>query len=87
VCEQIGDPATSKGPVERKVVRIVTPGTLTDASLLPERDDRTLLALAPARRSRGTGPKDPLIGLAWMVLASGECWLAEVALQQEDSPS
>jgi len=80
VCEQIGDPATSKGPVERKVVRIVTPGTLTDASLLPERDDRTLLALAPARRSRGTGPKDPLIGLAWMVLASGECWLAEVAL-------
>lgn len=80
VCEQIGDPATSKGPVERKVVRIVTPGTLTDASLLPERDDRTLLALAPARRVRGTAPKDPLIGLAWMVLASGECWLAEVPL-------
>ena len=80
VCEQIGDPATSKGPVERKVVRIVTPGTLTDASLLPERDDRTLLALAPARRTRAGGPKDPLIGLAWMVLASGECWLAEVPL-------
>ena len=34
ICEQIGDPATSKGPVERKVVRVVTPGTLTDISLL-----------------------------------------------------
>src|SRR5690606_29560428 len=48
ICEQIGDPATSKGPVERKVVRIVTPGTLTDSQLLPERDDRILLALLPA---------------------------------------
>ncbi|HVL08666.1 MAG TPA: DNA mismatch repair protein MutS, partial [Burkholderiaceae bacterium] len=36
ICEQIGDPATSKGPVERKVVRIVTPGTLTDSALLPD---------------------------------------------------
>ena len=36
ICEQVGDPATSKGPVERKVARIVTPGTLTDANLLPE---------------------------------------------------
>src|SRR5690606_18595745 len=53
VCEQIGDPATSKGPVERKVVRIVTPGTLTDSQLLPDRDDRILLALLPAgRRAR-----------------------------------
>jgi len=71
VCEQIGDPATSKGPVERKVVRIVTPGTLTDAQLLPDRDDRILLALLPA----ASGP----LGLAWMVVASGECWLAELA--------
>lgn len=38
ICEQIGDPATSKGPVERKVVRIVTPGTVTDESLLAEKD-------------------------------------------------
>jgi len=80
VCEQIGDPSTSKGPVERKVVRIVTPGTLTDASLLPDRDDRPLLAIAPARKSRGPAPKDPIIGLAWIVLASGECWLAELPL-------
>ncbi|MCV5243815.1 DNA mismatch repair protein MutS, partial [Escherichia coli] len=39
ICEQIGDPATSKGPVERKVVRIVTPGTVTDEALLSERLD------------------------------------------------
>lgn len=80
VCEQIGDPSTSKGPVERKVVRIVTPGTLTDAGLLPERDDRPLLAITPARKLRGSPPRDPIIGLAWIVLASGECWLAELPL-------
>lgn len=39
ICEQIGDPATSKGPVERAVARIVTPGTLTDAALLDEKRD------------------------------------------------
>ncbi|MEK9721142.1 MAG: DNA mismatch repair protein MutS, partial [Quisquiliibacterium sp.] len=66
-------PALSKGPVERKVVRIVTPGTITDAQLLPERDDRVLLAVSPGARR---------IGLAWMVVASGECWLAEVAASQ-----
>jgi DNA mismatch repair protein MutS len=45
ICEQIGDPATSKGPVERKVVRILTPGTLTDESLLDERRDNLLVSL------------------------------------------
>jgi len=45
ICEQIGDPATSKGPVERKVVRIVTPGTATDDALLEDRRDNLLLAL------------------------------------------
>jgi DNA mismatch repair protein MutS len=45
ICEQIGDPAASKGPVERKVVRIVTPGTLTDAALLDDKRDNLLLAL------------------------------------------
>src|SRR5690606_540511 len=70
VCEQIGDPATSKGPVERKVVRIVTPGTVTDAQLLPERDDTVLLALSPIAASR--------VSAAWVVVSSGECWLAEL---------
>ncbi len=45
ICEQIGDPATSKGPVERKVVRIVTPGTLTEEALLDDRRDNLLVAL------------------------------------------
>lgn len=45
VCEQIGDPATSKGPVERKVVRVLTPGTLTDENLLEERRDNSLVAI------------------------------------------
>src|SRR5512137_1716918 len=73
ICEQIGDPALAKGPVERKVVRIVTPGTVTDAQLLPEREDRLLLAVKP-------GPRR--LGLAWMVVASGECWLGEAATAQ-----
>lgn len=45
ICEQVGDPATSKGPVERKVVRIVTPGTVTDEALLPERVDNLVAAI------------------------------------------
>ncbi|WP_194089867.1 DNA mismatch repair protein MutS [Vibrio hibernica] len=45
ICEQVGDPATSKGPVDRKVVRIVTPGTVTDEALLPERIDNLVAAI------------------------------------------
>jgi len=75
ICEQLGDPATSKGPVERKVVRVVTPGTLTDATLLPDREDRPLLAAQPVAGARR-------VALAWMVVASGECWLAEVPAEQ-----
>src|SRR5215218_9932987 len=66
ICEQIGDPAASKGPVERKVMRVVTPGTLTDADLLPEKAERPLLALhRVAQRRHAT------LGLAWLSLASG----------------
>ena len=68
ICEQIGDPATSKGPVERQVVRIVTPGTLTDAALLDDRSDSLLMALNTERQR---------IGLAWLNLASGELRLLE----------
>src|SRR3989338_6188567 len=46
ICEQIGDPATSKGPVERAITRIVTPGTLTDSALLDEKSDNVLLAVS-----------------------------------------
>ncbi|MDP8099835.1 DNA mismatch repair protein MutS [Pasteurella atlantica] len=45
ICEQVGDPATSKGPVERKVVRIVTPGTVSDEALLPERQDNLVASI------------------------------------------
>ncbi|WP_206951920.1 DNA mismatch repair protein MutS [Trinickia acidisoli] len=76
ICEQIGDPATSKGPVERKVVRIVTPGTLTDAALLADKSDVYLLAACPAHNKRGV---TTAIGLAWVNLASGALRLAEVA--------
>ncbi|GKV93948.1 DNA mismatch repair protein MutS [Pectobacterium aroidearum] len=53
ICEQIGDPATSKGPVERKVVRIVTPGTISDEALLQEKQDNLLAAIW--QDSRGFG--------------------------------
>ena len=69
ICEQIGDPAAAKGLVERKVVRIVTPGTVTDEALLTERRDTLLLALA--RDKRG-------YGLAWMDLSSGRFLVNEV---------
>jgi DNA mismatch repair protein MutS len=72
ICEQIGDPALSKGPVERKVVRVVTPGTLTDADLLPEKAERPLLAVCTVATR-----KVVTTGLAWMSLASGALKLME----------
>ncbi|SDC09613.1 DNA mismatch repair protein MutS [Massilia sp. PDC64] len=74
ICEQIGDPALSKGPVERKVVRVVTPGTLTDADLLPEKAERPLLAVCTVANR-----KVVTTGLAWMSLASGALKLMEFA--------
>ncbi|WP_245844773.1 DNA mismatch repair protein MutS [Noviherbaspirillum humi] len=74
ICEQIGDPATSKGPVERKVVRVVTPGTLTDADLLPEKSERPLLALCLLPQCR-----QPRVGLAWLAMASGALKLMELS--------
>src|SRR5512143_158853 len=73
ICEQIGDPATSKGPVERKVVRIVTPGTVTDSALLEEKRDNLLLALHQ---------RSGKLGMAWLSLASGKLTLAEIDAQQ-----
>ncbi|MBK8890680.1 MAG: DNA mismatch repair protein MutS [Dechloromonas sp.] len=73
ICEQVGDPATSKGPVERAVSRIVTPGTLTDAALLDDKRDVWLLALTSIRN---TG------GIARLNLASGEFILTETPNDQ-----
>src|SRR2546422_5234468 len=72
ICEQIGDPATSKGPVDRQVTRIVTPGTLTDSALLEEKADNILLALS---RTKGA------VGLAWLNLANGDLRVTEIAPQ------
>ncbi|MGQ0653506.1 MAG: DNA mismatch repair protein MutS [Betaproteobacteria bacterium] len=72
IAEQLGDPATSKGPVDRQVTRIVTPGTLTDSALLDEKTDNVLLSLF---RDKNT------VGLAWLSLASGALRVAEIAPQ------
>ena len=69
ICEQIGDPALAKGLVERKVVRIVTPGTVTDEALLDERRDTLLLAISRFKNG---------YGLAWADLASGRLRANEV---------
>ncbi len=58
ICEQIGDPATAKGPVERKVVRIVTPATVTDEALLEERQDNLLVAVANIANIHGIASLD-----------------------------
>ncbi len=58
ICEQIGDPALSKGPVERKVVRIVTPGTISDEALLQERHDNLLAAIVQTARGYGYATLD-----------------------------
>lgn len=68
IAEQVGDVATAKGPVERKVVRVVTPGTVTDPSLMTERADTLLVAV---HRQRATW------GIAWLGLASGQLGLTE----------
>ena len=73
ICEQIGDPATSKGPVERAVARIVTPGTLTDAALIDDKQDLWLLAVTTQRNTAG---------IARLNLASGEFILIEVPAEQ-----
>ncbi|HNG81423.1 MAG TPA: DNA mismatch repair protein MutS, partial [Burkholderiaceae bacterium] len=72
IAEQVGEVGATKGPVERKVVRVVTPGTVTDTELLAEREDTRLLALAVK------GPAaSPTYGLAWLALASGQLGLTE----------
>jgi len=70
ICEQIGEPGKTKGPVERRIVRIVTPGTVTDDGLLEQRRDTLVASVASA---------PPRAGLAWLELASGRFTVMEVA--------
>ncbi len=74
ICEQIGDPAKSKGPVDRKIVRIVTPGTVTDEALLEDRKDNLLVALASF---------DTSFGLACLDLGSGKFVLQQLENQTQ----
>jgi len=74
ICEQIGDPSASKGPVERKVVRIVTPGTVTDDALLEDRKDNLLVAICL---------QDKLYGIASLDLTSGRFILQQVEAEDQ----
>ncbi|MBG9387724.1 DNA mismatch repair protein MutS [Caenimonas aquaedulcis] len=77
ICEQVGDVATSKGPVERKVVRVVTPGTLTDTELLNDKSEAVLLAVHQGSRHK--------LGLAWLSVTQGALQLAECAGDELES--
>ncbi len=70
ICEQIGDPATSKGPVERQVVRVVTPGTLTEEALLQDRQENLLCCLYHAKAGWG---------IAWLEVSSGRFSVTQLA--------
>ena len=74
IAEQVGDVATAKGPVERKVVRVVTPGTLTDSELLSDKSESLLLAVHQGKRAR--------CGLAWLSVTQGRVFLAECTLEE-----
>lgn len=74
ICEQIGDPANSKGPVERQVVRVITPGTVSDEALLDARQDNSLLAISSAPGDA----QQPVYGLALLSISSGRLVLNEV---------
>jgi len=79
ICEQVGDPALARGPVERRVVRIVTPGTLTEQSLLPAKADAVLAAVCFGSEEENR------VALAWLVLASGDLRL--IATTREELAS
>jgi DNA mismatch repair protein MutS len=74
ICEQVGEVGASKGPVERKVVRVVTPGTLTDTELLNDKSEAVLLAVHQGSRHR--------LGLAWLSVTQGALQLAECAADE-----
>ena len=74
ICEQIGDPQTSKGPVERKVMRVLTPGTLTDEALLDDRSDSLLASI---------NCQDDQFGIATLDMSSGQFQLMQVTSNEE----
>jgi DNA mismatch repair protein MutS len=77
ICEQVGDVGAAKGPVERKVVRVVTPGTLTDSALLNDKAEAMLLAVHQGSRHR--------CGLAWLSVTQGALQLAECGADEMET--
>lgn len=73
IAEQVGDPATSKGPVERRVMRVITPGTVTDSALMSDLEDAPLLAIVPSKK---------MWGLAWLTITSGQLRFTQCAPQE-----
>ena len=69
ICEQVGDPQTTKGPVERKVMRVLTPGTVTDEALLDEKSENLLVSVAQ---------RDETFGIASLDICSGSFQINEV---------
>jgi len=80
ICEQTSDPAKSKGLIEREIVRTITPGTLTDDSLLPQHDDKPIAAVIHHRHRHRTR-----CGLAWINLANGSFHVSECAIDLRDT--
>jgi DNA mismatch repair protein MutS len=83
LCEQMSDPATTKGIVERKVVRVVTPGTVIEGNLLDEKANNYLACIAPAKRARGSEPwASGDAGIAYVDITTGEFVAGAMAAEQ-----
>ncbi len=80
ICEQIGDPATSKGPVERKVVRVVTPGTVSDEALLSDRQDNLIVSIYEKQNKK---TRRCHYGLAYLDMTSGRFVLNEPETEEQ----
>jgi len=78
ICEQIGDPATSKGPVERKVVRVVTPGTVSDEALLTDKQDNLIVAIF-----ENYNQSEHSFGLSYLDMTSGRFVLTEPKTKEQ----
>jgi len=78
ICEQIGDPATSKGPVERKVVRVITPGTVSDEALLLDNHDNLIVAVSELNHKSSQG-----FGLSYLDMTSGRFVLTEPQTKEQ----
>src|SRR4029453_6699389 len=82
ICEQVEDPRKAKGIVKREVVRVVSPGTLTDANYLDAREPAFLMAIAPISSRSQANPQMTAVGVALLDLSTGEVFAAEYSRPQ-----